>query len=59
MTKSLLERLIEVDLLSKEQKTFDFSNPALKVWCNYMFNEVEFDDYPSMDDLKILRGGRR
>ncbi|MBW2965200.1 hypothetical protein KY363_07115 [Candidatus Woesearchaeota archaeon] len=46
VTKSLLERLVEVDLIRKTDNTFDFSNPVLKEWCRLMFTGIEFSEIP-------------
>ncbi|MFH1064168.1 MAG: hypothetical protein V1729_03750 [Candidatus Woesearchaeota archaeon] len=56
VTKSLIERLIEVDLLEKQDNTFRFSNPVLKVWCRLMFNGVEFDSTPDEKSLDSVGG---
>ncbi|MFC1723321.1 hypothetical protein ACFL0V_04230, partial [Nanoarchaeota archaeon] len=56
VTKSLLERLIEVDLIEKSGTTFRFTNPVLKEWCKHMFNNIEFEDYPSEKDVEKLGG---
>jgi hypothetical protein len=55
VTKSLLERLIEVDLLVKSGNTFDFANPVLKVWCRLMFANIEFAEVP--DDATLREFG--
>jgi len=52
VTKSLLERLIEVDLIVKTGKTFDFANPVLKQWCKLMFANIEFNETPDEETLK-------
>ena len=41
VTKSLLERLIEVDLISKTDKKFSFNDPILEQWINLIFNKLE------------------
>ncbi len=46
VTKSLLERLVEVDLIVKTDKTFDFANSVLKMWCKLMFSNIEFKEVP-------------
>ncbi|MBN1543931.1 hypothetical protein JW898_00535 [Candidatus Woesearchaeota archaeon] len=56
VTKSLLERLIEVDLLVKTGNTFDFANPVLKIWCRLMFSNVEFSETPDEKSLAGLGG---
>ena len=54
ITKSLLERLIEVDIITKKEDTFVFTNPVLKQWCSYYFNNIEFDEEPSLIDLENI-----
>jgi predicted transcriptional regulator len=54
VTKSLLERLIEVDLIEKQDKQFVFSNPVLKQWSRLMFNNVELDEIPDEKELKRI-----
>ena len=41
VTKALLERLIEVDLISKKDKKFCFNDPILELWINSVFNKLE------------------
>ncbi len=41
VTKSLLERLIEVDLISKSDKKFSINDPILEQWMNLIFNKLE------------------
>ncbi len=53
VTKSLLERLVEVDLVVRKDCTFDFANPVLKLWCRLMFSGVEFSETP---DEKTMSG---
>jgi hypothetical protein len=55
VTKSLLERLIEVDLIAKDGNTFDFANPVLKTWCRLMFSNIEFNEIP--DEKSLEQGG--
>jgi hypothetical protein len=57
VTKSLLERLVEVDLITKAENTFDFSNPVLKLWCRLMFSDIEFDGTPDVQQLKSAGAG--
>ncbi|MBW2968211.1 hypothetical protein KY362_07030 [Candidatus Woesearchaeota archaeon] len=65
VTKSLLERLVEVDLITKTGSTFDFSNPVLKIWCRLYFSSIGFADTPdektleSAGALGLVRGGAR
>ncbi|MBT7903129.1 hypothetical protein HN587_04630 [Candidatus Woesearchaeota archaeon] len=44
VTKSLLERLMEVDIIKKEGKVFVFATPLLKIWCKLMFNNISIKD---------------
>jgi hypothetical protein len=55
VTKSLLERLIEVDLITKTDSTFDFANPVLKQWCRLFFKNIEFNELP--DEKTLEKGG--
>lgn len=50
VTKSLLARLIEVNLIDKQDSTFSFTNPVLKQWCILMFDSIEFEEEPELDD---------
>ena len=56
VTKSILERLVEVDLVTKTGSTFDFTNPVLKQWCMLMFRNIEFSETPDEKTLKELGG---
>jgi hypothetical protein len=56
VTKSILERLVEVDLITKTGTTFDFANPVLKQWCRLMFSNIEFSETPDEKTLKELGG---
>ena len=56
VTKSLLERLIEVDLIVKNGNVFDFSNPVLKLWCRLYFGSVEFSEVPDERALSDIGG---
>jgi hypothetical protein len=58
VTKSLIERLIEVDLIKKEGSTLDFANPVLKQWCRLMFNGIEFSETPDEKTLTEVGGMR-
>lgn len=58
VTKSLIERLIEVDLIRKEGSTLDFANPVLKQWCRLMFNNIEFSETPDEKTLTEVGGMR-
>ncbi len=44
VTKALLERLIEVDLISKSDKKFSFNDPVLEKWINRVFNGIEDEE---------------
>jgi hypothetical protein len=57
VTKSLLERLVEVDLIRKDGNTFDFSNTVLKLWCRLMFSGIGFDETPDAQQLKSAGAG--
>jgi hypothetical protein len=56
VTKSLLERLIEVDLITRTDNTFDFSNPVLKLWCRLYFSSIEFSEVPDEKSLVEIGG---
>ncbi len=51
VTKSLLERLIEVNLIERSGSTFAFTNPVLRKWSRLMFTDVEFDSVPEEKEL--------
>ncbi len=58
VTKSLLERLMDVDIIEKKDTTFDISNPVLKSWCRLMFSNIEFSDIPdekTLEEVGALR----
>ncbi|MFQ5475105.1 MAG: hypothetical protein ACE5DM_04680, partial [Candidatus Nanoarchaeia archaeon] len=40
VTKSLLERLMEVDLVKKDEKLFTFISPVLRLWCKMYFLNI-------------------
>ena len=44
VTKNLLARLMDVDLVKLDDKKFSFSDPVLKYWTKNVFNGIEFDD---------------
>ena len=56
VTKSLLERLVEVDMVVKNGNTYKITDPVLERWCRFMFANIEFDKTPSIDELKQLGG---
>ncbi|NQU78651.1 hypothetical protein HQ545_02690 [Candidatus Woesearchaeota archaeon] len=56
VTKSLIERLVEVDMLVKTDNTFDFANPVLRRWCYFMFRSIEFEETPEETTLSKTGG---
>ena len=54
VTKSLLERMMQVDLIVKVDNKYNFSNPILKQWLKLVFLGVEFDYVPSDRELKQI-----
>jgi uncharacterized protein len=44
VTKNLLARLMDVDLVRLDDKKFSFSDPVLRYWAKNIFNGIEFDD---------------
>jgi hypothetical protein len=56
VTKSLLERLVEVDLIVKKDNVFDFANPVLKLWCRLFFSSVGFSEFPDERTLSGIGG---
>jgi hypothetical protein len=54
VTKSLLERMMQVDLIVKVDNKYNFSNPILKQWLKLVFLGVEFDYVPSDSQLKQI-----
>jgi len=51
VTKSILERLMEVDVIYKKDNKFYFTDNVLKIWLKLTSQGYEFDDVP---DDKIL-----
>ena len=51
VTKSILERLMEVDIIYKKDSKFHFSDNVLRLWVKLTSRGYEFDDVP---DDKIL-----
>ena len=51
VTKSILERLMEVDVIYKKDNKFYFSDNVLRIWLKLTSQGYEFDDVP---DDKIL-----
>lgn len=58
VTKSLLERLVEVDLISREGNMMDFANPVLKQWCRLFFSGTVFSEVPDEKALEKAGGMR-
>ena len=54
VTKALLERLMEVDLVFKEDKLFKFGSPLLRAWCSLMFANIDFDQVPGKEELGLV-----
>lgn len=54
VTKALLERLIEVDLIVKEGNVFRFTSPLLKQWCALMFANIDYSQVPGQKELELL-----
>ena len=51
VTKSILERLMEVDIIHKKDNKFYFADNVLRLWLKLTSQGYEFDDAP---DDKIL-----
>jgi len=51
VTKSILERLMEVDVIYKKDNKFHFSDNVLRLWLKLVSHGFEFDDIP---DDKML-----
>ncbi len=51
VTKSILERLMDVDIIYKKDNRFYFSDNVLKLWIRFVYSGYEFDEVP---DDKIL-----
>ena len=51
VTKSILERLMEVDILCKKDNKFYFSDNVLRLWIKFVSQGYEFDEEP---DDRIL-----
>ena len=52
VTKSLIERLVAVELLKKEGKTFLFTDPLVGLWVKLVSSGFEFEEEPSEEQLK-------
>lgn len=55
VTKAILERLIEVDLVSRQDNIYIFSSIPLKRWCRFMFSGIEFAKTPNKSQLNELK----
>ena len=55
VTKSLLERLIAVDLIVKENSTYRLSDLLLANWLRLTGEGFDFDFEPSLEDLKEVK----
>ena len=51
VTKSILERLMDVDIIYKKDNRFYFSDNVLRLWIKFVSSGYEFDELP---DDKIL-----
>ena len=56
VTKSILERLLEVDIIYKKDNKFYFNDNVLRLWLKLTSHGYEFDDVP---DDKILDEGAK
>lgn len=54
VTKSLLERLMEVDLITKRDNTFVFTDNILKIWCILTFKGFIYEDEPDKATTKSI-----
>lgn len=54
VTKSILERLMEVDVIYKKDNKFYFSDEILKLWLKLTSEGYEFDDVPDDKMLEEL-----
>ncbi len=52
VTKSLIERLVAVELLKKEGKTFSFADPLLGLWVKLVSRGFEFGEEPTEEQLE-------
>ncbi|KHO45709.1 MAG: ATPase [archaeon GW2011_AR3] len=52
VTKSLLERIMQVGMISKVENKYQFSNAILKQWLRLVHSGLEFDDIPSDEILR-------
>ena len=46
MTKSIIERLMDVDIIYKKDSKFYFSDNVLRLWVKLTSQGYEFDDVP-------------
>ena len=47
MTKSILERLMQTDVIYKKDNKFCFSDKTLQLWLKLISHGYEFDEVPS------------
>ena len=52
VTKSILGRMMLVDMIVKTGNTYEFSSLAMKDWLKLMFSGFEFEEVPSDEILK-------
>src|SRR3989344_136311 len=52
VTKSLLERMMQADILVKRDNKYAFSEPILKKWIKLAYSGYEFNEIPSDEILK-------
>ena len=52
VTKSILERILLVDMIVKTDNKYSFANPVLKEWLKLYYSGFEFDEVPSDEILK-------
>lgn len=55
VTKSLLDRLGEVDLIKKKDATFEFSNPVVRDWCKVWFGSLELSPDATREEIDQLK----
>ena len=47
VTKSILERLMQTDVIHKKDNKFYFTDNTLRIWLKLISQGYEFDDVPS------------
>ncbi|MBI5398292.1 hypothetical protein HZB03_02400 [Candidatus Woesearchaeota archaeon] len=55
VTKSLLDRLGEVDLIKKKDSTFEFQNPIVKNWCKAYFAGLELSKDAAGEEIEQVK----